>query len=274
MTDKYAVVGNPVAHSVSPQIHAAFARQTAQDLDYVRLLVPRDGFAACIADFRARGGKGVNVTLPFKLDAYRLATRLSERAEQAQAVNTLKFENEAILGDNTDGAGMVRDIETNLGFAIPGKRVLLMGAGGAARGVLLPLLEKRPAALVIANRTLEKARALTQHFARWGECAACGYAGLAGRQFDLVINATSASVSGELPPLPDNVFARGALAYDMMYGKEATAFMRFTAKHGARVSDGTGMLVEQAAESFFVWRGVRPQTAPVIAMLKGVNSES
>jgi len=274
MTDHYAVVGNPVAHSLSPAIHAGFARQTGQDLDYITLLAPLAGFAACVADFRARGGKGVNVTLPFKLEAYQMATRLSVRAEQAQAVNTLKFDSGAIFGDNTDGAGLVRDIETNLGFALAGRQVLLMGAGGAARGAVLPLLEKRPATLVIANRTPDKAHALALHFARRGKCAACGYAELAGRRFDLVINATSASVSGELPPLPDAIFAPAALAYDMMYGKEPTPFLRFAQAHGAaRIADGIGMLVEQAAESFFIWRGVRPETAPVIAMLKGVNSE-
>lgn len=269
MTDHYAVVGNPVAHSASPAIHAEFARQTGHDLDYVRLLAPRGGFAACIADFRARGGKGANVTLPFKIEAYQSASRVSERAGQAQAVNTLKFDNDAIYGDNTDGAGLVRDIETNFGFAITGKRVLLMGAGGAARGVLQLLLIKHPAAFVIANRTPDKARALRQQFARWGECTACGYAELGGRQFDLVINSTSTGVGGELPPLPDTVFAAGTFAYDMMYGKQPTPFMKFAREHGAaRVADGTGMLVEQAAESFFVWRGVRPDTAPVIALLK------
>jgi shikimate dehydrogenase len=270
MTDHYAVVGNPVAHSLSPAIHAEFARQAGQDLDYVRLLAPLDGFAACVADFRAHGGKGVNVTLPFKLEAYRLATRLSDRAEQAQAVNTLEFDAGAIFGDNTDGAGLVRDIETNLGFALAGRHVLLMGAGGAARGAVLPLLEKRPATLVIANRTPDKAHALALHFARRGKCAACGYAELAGRRFDLVINATSASVrGGPPPPLPDDIFAPGALAYDMMYGKALTSFLRFAQAHGAaRIADGIGMLVEQAAESFFIWRGVRPETAPVIALLK------
>src|SRR3972149_5432304 len=274
MTDHYAVIGNPVAHSVSPQIHAEFARQTGQDLDYVKLLAPLDGFAACVADFRSCGGKGVNVTLPFKLEAYRLATRLSERAEEAQAANTLKFDDSAIFGDNTDGAGLVRDIETNLGFAIADKRVRLMGAGGAARGVVAPLLEKRPAALAIANRTLDKAHALALHFARLGKCAACGYAELAGRRFDLVINATSAGVSGELPLLPDDIFAPGALAYDMMYGRELTSFLRFAQMHGAAcVADGIGMLVEQAAESFFVWRGVRPETAPVIAMLRAQGKQ-
>ena len=267
MTDHYAVVGNPVAHSASPQIHTEFARQTRQDLDYVRLLAPHDGFRACMAEFRARGGKGVNVTLPFKLEAYQLATRRNERAEHAQAVNTLTFEDEAVFGDNTDGAGLVRDLEINLGFALAGKRVLLMGAGGAARGVLLPLLAAKPARLTIANRTIEKAHALARHFARWGQCAVSGYAELAGHSFDLVINATAAGIGGEAALLPDAIYAAGALAYDMMYGK-TTPFMQTAAAHGARVSDGLGMLVEQGAESFTIWRGVRPDTAPVIAKLR------
>jgi shikimate dehydrogenase len=269
MTDRYAVVGNPVAHSLSPEIHAAFARQTGADIEYARLLAPPDGFAACIRAFRAAGGRGANVTLPFKLEAWRLASRRSERAEQAQAVNTLRFDGEEIFGDNTDGAGLTRDVETNCGFGIAGKRVLLLGAGGAARGVLLPLIERKPVALVIANRTVDKAQALAAHFGRRGRCAARRYDELAGDDFDLVINATSASVAGELPPLPAGVFAPGALAYDMMYGAKAAPFLACALAQGAaRAVDGLGMLVEQAAESFFVWRAVRPQTAPVIAALR------
>ena len=269
MTDRYAVVGNPVAHSLSPQIHAAFARQTGADLEYTRLLAPLDGFAGCIGEFRAQGGRGVNVTLPFKLEAWRLATRRSERAEQAQAANTLRFDGDGIFGDNTDGAGLTRDIEHNCGFGIAGKRVLLLGAGGAARGVLLPLIERRPAAVVIANRTFDKAEALARHFSRWGFCAARRYDELGAAAYDLVINATAASVAGELPPLPEGVFAAGALAYDMMYGDKAKPFLtRAGAQGAARAVDGLGMLVEQAAESFFVWREVRPQTAPVIAALR------
>jgi shikimate dehydrogenase len=272
MTDRYAVVGNPVAHSLSPQIHAAFARQTGANLEYTRLLAPLDGFAGCIRDFRLQGGRGVNVTLPFKLEAWRFATRRSERAEQAQAVNTLRFDGDEIFGDNTDGAGLTRDIETNCGFAICGRRVLLLGAGGAARGVMLPLIERKPAALVVANRSVDKAQELARHFSRWGNCSARGYDELAPDVFDLVINATSASVAGELPPLPAGVFAPAALAYDMMYGDKAKPFLGFAQTHGAaRGVDGLGMLVEQAAESFFAWRGVRPQTAPVISMLRARN---
>ena len=273
MTDHYAVVGNPVAHSRSPQIHAEFARQTGQDIEYARLLAPLNGFAAEVGAFRARGGRGVNVTLPFKLDAFRFATRHSARAQHAQAVNTLKFEDSTTLGDNTDGAGLVRDIESNRGCALAGKRVLLMGAGGGARGVLLPLLEGKPGTLVIANRTADKARALAQRYAQWENCAGAGYPDLAGMQFDIVINATSASVSGDVPPLPADIFAPNAFAYDMMYGAEPTPFIKFAhARGAARVADGFGMLVEQAAEAFFVWRGVRPDTAPVIEKLRNPDS--
>jgi shikimate dehydrogenase len=272
MTDRYAVVGNPVAHSLSPQIHTAFACQTGTDLEYTRLLAPLDGFAGCIRDFSAQGGCGVNVTLPFKLEAWRIATRRSERAEQAEAVNTLRFDGDEIFGDNTDGAGLTHDIETNCGYAIGGRRVLLLGAGGAARGVILPLIECKPVALVIVNRNVGKAQALAQHFSHWGNCTARGYDDLAPDAFDLVINATSASVAGELPPLPAGVFAPAALAYDMMYGGKAEPFLQFVRTLGAeRVVDGLGMLVEQAAESFFVWRGVRPRTVPVITMMRGRN---
>jgi shikimate dehydrogenase len=269
MTDRYAVVGNPVAHSMSPEIHAAFARQSGADVDYSRLLAPLDQFVETINTFRAAGGRGVNVTLPFKLEAWKLATRRSERAEQAHAANTLRFDDDEIFGDNTDGAGLIRDIEFNLGFAIPGKRILLLGAGGAARGVLLPLIERVPAALVIANRSFDKASELAQHFSRWGSCKACRYDELGASAFDLVINATSASVAGALPSLRAGVFATGALAYDMMYGEKAKPFMDFSITLGAaQCADGLGMLVEQAAESFFVWRGVRPQTEPVISGLR------
>ena len=268
MTDRYAVVGNPVAHSLSPEIHAAFARQTGEDIEYSRLLAPLDGFVGSVQAFRDGGGRGVNVTLPFKLEAWRLATQRSARAEQAEAVNTLRFDGATIFGDNTDGAGLVRDIEHHGGRAIAGSRVLLLGAGGAARGVLLPLIERGPAALVIANRTVDKAQALATHFGRWGGCRASGYAALAG-SFDIVINATAASVAGELPPLPPGLYAKGALAYDMMYGAKAQPFLDSARAQGAAVAvDGLGMLVEQAAEAFFVWRGVRPQTAAVIAMLR------
>jgi shikimate dehydrogenase len=267
MPDQYAVVGNPVAHSKSPQIHAEFARQTGQDLSYERLLAPKDGFIATVEAFRARGGRGVNVTLPFKGEACSYATVLSERARAAQAVNTLKLDGNAIFGDNTDGAGLVNDLARNLGRTIHAQRVLLLGAGGAARGVIGPLLEGQPAQLVLANRTLGKARRLAQDFGCALETST--YGALERRQFDLVINATSASLAGALPPLPRGTFAQGALAYDMMYGTGETPFLAFARTEGAMTfADGIGMLVEQAAESFFVWRGVRPDTAPVLKLLR------
>ncbi|MFA5082250.1 MAG: shikimate dehydrogenase [Hydrogenophilaceae bacterium] len=263
MTDRYAVFGNPIAHSKSPRIHAEFARQTGQDLAYEAIEAPLDGFPAAVLGFRAAGGCGANVTVPFKEQAFALATRRSDRADAAGAVNTLKFEGEEILGDNTDGAGLVNDLVNNLAFDPAGQRILLLGAGGAARGVGLPLMEREPYEMFIANRTAYKARELSARF----DCYGGGFEALEGRQFDLVINATAASLAGDLPPLPDDIFAEGALAYDMMYGRE-TPFMGFARARGARVADGLGMLVEQAAEAFLVWRGVRPQTAPVIAMMR------
>jgi len=263
MTDHYAVVGNPIAHSKSPLIHAEFARQTGQDMDYVALLAPLDGFAGVVQAFRERGGKGMNVTVPFKEEAFGLATEVSERAKAAGAVNTLKFEAGEMIGDNTDGAGLVNDLTRNLGLDLAGKRILLVGAGGAARGVGLPLMRCRPDELYVVNRTAYKARELSALF----DCYGGGFDALPGRQFDVVINATAASLAGEMPPLPDDIFAPGALAYDMMYGRD-TPFLAFARGKGVRVADGLGMLVEQAAEAFLVWRGQRPETGPVIRMLR------
>lgn len=269
MPDRYAVIGNPVAHSKSPAIHAAFAQATGQNMAYTAILAPLDGFRASVEGFRDAGGKGANVTLPFKLEAFSLATETTERARAAQAANTLRFDARCILADNTDGVGLIRDIEGNLGVGIAGKRVLVLGAGGATRGVLGPLLERAPAEVVIANRTAIKAVELARGFARPGSIEGGGYETLTGRSFDIVVNATSASLAGELPALPGGMFAADALAYDMMYGAGLTVFLRYARKAGAtRLADGLGMLVEQAAESFFLWRGVRPKTAPVIAMLK------
>ena len=270
--DRYAVIGHPVAHSKSPQIHARFATQTGQRMTYERLLAPLDGFDATVRAFIAQGGKGLNVTVPFKLEAHGIATELSARAKAAGAVNTLKFDraangDEVIFGDNTDGVGLVTDIVRNAGVDLAGKRILLLGAGGAARGVILPLLNAHPAALVIANRTRVKADELARQFAEQGPIRASDFSGLS-TSFDVVVNATSASLSAALPPIAPEVFGPGALAYDMMYGKEPTVFMRFAQAHGATVRDGLGMLVEQAAESFFVWRGVRPDTATVLAEMR------
>jgi shikimate dehydrogenase len=266
MTDRYAVIGHPVAHSMSPQIHAAFALSTQQDMHYERLLAPLDGFAATVREFRAQGGCGANVTLPFKQEAFALCDALSARARSAGAVNTLHWVGDVLHGDNTDGAGLVQDLACNLGQTLKSARILLLGAGGAARGVLLPLLAEQPAVVVIANRTEARARELA---AMQAGARAATFAGLAGERFDVVINATSASLGGELPPLPEGLFTPGSLAYDMMYGKGATPFMDWAGRHGAsRVADGLGMLVEQAAEAFFIWRGVRPDTAPVLAGLR------
>lgn len=266
MTDRYAVIGNPVEHSRSPQIHAAFALATAQDFCYERLLAPLDGFAATARAFFAAGGRGANVTLPFKEEAFRLAGRLSARAQLAGAVNTLSVQRDGVHGDNTDGAGLVRDLLHNLGLGLRDARVLLVGAGGAARGVLQPLLDERPGELVIANRTPARAAELA---GRQAGVKACAFAGLAGSRFDLVINATSASIAGEVPPLPGALFADRGVAYDMMYGRGDTAFLAWARGAGAaRCADGLGMLVEQAAEAFQVWRGVRPQTGAVLAQLR------
>ena len=269
MSDLYAVFGNPIAHSKSPAIHTAFAAATGQDLTYEARLAPVDGFAAAVAAFVAAGGKGANVTVPFKEDAFRLATRLSDRAARAGAVNTLALAGNEIVGDNTDGAGLVRDITVNLGCALAGKRILLLGAGGASRGVIAPLLAEAPAALAIANRTAAKAEALAAAFADIAPVEGGDFSRYAGRSFDVVINATSASLSGDILPLPTGLFAAGSLAYDMMYGKGETPFLRLAREQGAvRCADGLGMLVEQAAEAFFVWRGIRPATEALLAKLR------
>lgn len=270
MTDRYAVIGNPIAHSKSPALHAAFARQCGQDIRYEAILGPLDGFRPAVEAFRQAGGRGMNVTVPFKVEALALADTLTERARLAQAVNTLRFDADGIFGDNTDGIGLVNDIQQRLGFAIGGKRVLIVGAGGAARGSVLPLAEAGPARLVIINRTQARAEALREQFAGVAALDVEPCDGLAGQCFDLVINATSAGLHGESLPLPAGIFAPGALAYDMVYGSTETPFMVAARALGAsRVSDGLGMLVGQAAESFFLWRGVRPDTAPVLQMLQG-----
>ncbi|MBY4677736.1 shikimate dehydrogenase [Marinobacterium arenosum] len=272
MTDRYAVFGNPIKHSKSPQIHAAFARQTGQALEYTAVCVAEDGFEPAVEQFLQGDGKGLNITIPFKQQAWTLAGQRSERAELAGAVNTL-YRDQAgqLCGDNTDGVGMVRDIVDNHGGTIAGKRVLVLGAGGAVRGVLQPLLAQQPASLVIANRTLARAEQLVELFQPHTDVAlqAVGFDQLAGLHIDLLINGTAASLQGEVPPLPDELLAEGAWCYDMMYGAEPTAFCRWAQQHGATVClDGLGMLVEQAAESFTLWRGIRPDTAPVITDLR------
>jgi len=271
MADYYAVIGNPVGHSKSPWIHAEFARQTGQDMQYEAILALVDAFAATVEIFRQRGGQGLNVTVPFKLEACQISSRLTDRADAAQAVNTLVFSADGILGDNTDGAGLVRDIMINLEFSLTAKRILLMGAGGAARGVVLPLLENEPHILTIANRTKQKAHELQQQFSSYGNIISGDYDDIRGEKFDLIINATSASLYGKLPPLPPRLFAVESLAYDIMYGGGHTPFLQFAKQQGAaRLADGFGMLVEQAAESFFLWRGVRPKTELVIEKLRNL----
>ncbi len=268
MSDRYCVIGNPITHSRSPAIHAAFAAQTGQQLSYERCLAPIDGFATMLGSLIEQGYRGANVTVPFKLEAAALATVLTPRAAAAGAVNTLSFRDGAIHGDNTDGAGLVNDIVRNAGFSLAGKRILMLGAGGAARGAMIPLLEQRPCALVIANRSRASADALAHSFGGPDRAvAACDFDQLEG-QFDLVVNATSASLAAAMPPVPARVFSTGTLALDMMYGNKPTLFMEFASQHGAIVRDGLGMLVEQAAEAFAVWRDVRPETAIVLKNMR------
>ncbi|MFK3793255.1 shikimate dehydrogenase [Pseudomonas piscis] len=267
--DQYVVFGNPIGHSKSPLIHRLFAEQTGQQLEYATLLAPLDDFAGTARRFFAHG-RGANVTVPFKEEAYRLCDSLTRRAQRAGAVNTLcKQADGSLLGDNTDGAGLVRDLRVNAGVGLKGKRILLLGAGGAVRGALEPLLAEQPASVVIANRTVEKAEQLAAAFADLGPVSASGYDWLE-ESVDLIINATSASLSGELPAISASLVEPGrTVCYDMMYGKEPTTFCRWASAQGAvQVLDGLGMLAEQAAEAFFLWRGVRPDSAPVLAELR------
>lgn len=268
--DKYAVFGNPIKHSKSPEIHKAFAEQTRQQLTYRTHQVEIGKFADAARSFFANGGKGLNITVPFKIDAYNFADQLSGRARRAGAVNTLALQEDgSIYGDNTDGAGLVRDICENLDWQISNKRVLLLGSGGAIRGILEPLIRLKPAHLLIANRTVDKALKLAQDFSDLGPVSACSFEALHANQFDLIINGTSASLAGELPPLPSEALTNEGCCYDMMYAAQPTPFMRWGAENAAwAVSDGLGMLVEQAAESFCIWRGLRPRTGPVIEAVR------
>lgn len=271
MSDFYAVFGNPIAHSRSPQIHALFAQQFSEPIVYERVLAPLNDFPGSVRQFVRQDGRGFNVTLPFKEEAWRMARRRTPRAEKAGAVNTVTVEADGFLtGDNTDGAGLVRDITRNLGWPLRGQRVLLIGAGGAVRGVLSPLLAEQPAMLVIANRTAEKAEKLAALFADEGVISGGGFAALVDEHpFDIIINGSSASIAGDVPAVPANTIGPDTRSYDMMYARNETAFNRWAREHGACVSaDGLGMLVEQAAEAFFVWRGKRPDTTPVIEALR------
>ncbi|MCP5166120.1 MAG: shikimate dehydrogenase [Pseudomonadales bacterium] len=268
--DKYAVFGNPIKQSKSPLIHAAFARQCDQHMQYRAVLVELDGFATAVSRFFADGGAGLNITVPFKREAFELAQRLSARAQRAGAVNTLTLAEDGILaGDNTDGVGLLRDMIANLGWVVQNQRVLVLGAGGAARGVLEPLLRDKPRELLLVNRTAARAEQLAAEFADIAAVEAGPYELLAGRSFDLIINATSAGLAGEMPQLPDTLLTERSCCYDMVYGAQPTPFMRWAAHHAAwAVADGLGMLVEQAAESFYIWRRMRPDTRPVIRQIR------
>jgi shikimate dehydrogenase len=269
--DRYAVFGNPIKHSQSPNIHTMFAKQTGQKIEYIAVLVATDSFEQAAHDFVHHGGKGINVTVPFKQTAYAFASSLSTRAQQAGAVNTLIIDDSDFYGDNTDGVGLEHDLLQNHGLMINGKRILLLGAGGAGRGVLGGLLAQKPQLLTIANRTAEKAVELAQAFSSLGNVHGSGFDSLDQQPYDLIINATSASLHGELPPLSESIIDSSTFCYDMMYAKEPTIFMRWaSAHHAGGVSDGLGMLVEQAAESFWLWRNVKPETRPVIAAIRAL----
>ena len=268
--DRYAVFGNPIKQSRSPAIHAAFAEQCGQAMQYRAVRVAPDGFAHAATTFFAGGGKGLNVTVPFKEDAFRFASRLSDRAKRAGAVNTLTLAADGgIEGDNTDGVGLVRDMVANLGWMVQGLRILIIGAGGAVRGVLEPLLRERPSEILIVNRTASRAEQLAAEFSDLGGVSGGSYATIGERQFDLVINASSAGLAGEMPDVPSSLLTERSCCYDMIYGSQPTPFMRWAASHAAwSVADGLGMLVEQAAQSFYIWRGLRPETQSVISRIR------
>jgi shikimate dehydrogenase len=269
MTDLYAVMGNPINHSKSPDIHTQFAKQAGIELLYTAMLVPKDNFNGAVTDFFNGSGKGLNITVPFKENAYSFADSLTDRAKTAQAVNTLKLQEDgSILGDNTDGAGLVRDLTVNNQVVLKGKRILIIGSGGAVRGVLQPILGESPAEVVICNRTHSKAQDLVAQFSSMGNINASEFDDIEG-SFDVIVNGTSASLNGERPPIPESVIASNSSVYDMMYSKEPTAFLVWAKKLGAaKIIDGLGMLVEQAAVSFHLWRGVFPESTSVLAELK------
>ncbi len=272
--DNYCVMGNPVAHSKSPQIHAAFAEQTRQNIFYQAILVDEGKFKDSIKEFQRQGGKGLNITVPFKPDAWEASDQMSRRAERAVAVNTISFNDEGkIAGDNTDGIGLIRDLTINHKLSIKDKNILILGAGGAARGILDPLFDEQADRVVIANRTVNRAEKLVDIFSDRGDISTCGFDELVSSNFDIVINATSASLQGDVPPLPEGLVNKNTCCYDMMYSAADTPFVAWAKAHGAGIAlDGLGMLVEQAAESFFIWRGVRPETESVIKLLRRVKS--
>ncbi len=265
MSDRYAVMGNPIHHSKSPQIHSEFAKQTQQDLIYSAMLVPIDSFESVAKDFFQNNGKGLNITVPFKEQAFQMADELTLRAQTAQAVNTLMLQADgSVLGDNTDGAGLVGDLITNHQVVLKDKRILVIGAGGAVRGILQPFLNEQPSSITVVNRTVEKAKVLASSFSEFGNISACEFNQL-DEAFDVIINGTSASLSGELPPLPDCVVGTHTAVYDMMYGKEPTTFLKWAQNLGAsKTLDGLGMLVGQAAVSFMLWRKQQPDSQKVL----------
>lgn len=268
--DQYAVIGNPIEHSKSPQVHAEFAKQTHQSLTYTKILSPIDAFEATVTEFKKKGGKGLNVTLPFKEQAFHFANELSPRASHAKAVNTLVFRSDgSIYGDSTDAVGLIRDLTRNHHFSLQNKNILLIGAGGATRSVVAPLLELNPKHITIANRTEEKAKALVKEFNTLGKLSATNLENFKDAPYDLIINTTSAGLTGSALNLPDHLINKNTWCYDMVYGNTITPFLAWAKKlDAAQCLDGLGMLVEQAAESFFIWRGVHPETKPVIQMLK------
>lgn len=274
-SDRYAVIGYPVHHSRSPLIHGIFARQTGQRVTYGLLEADVENFEPAVSRFRAAGGRGLNVTVPHKEAAFRLATTLSREASEAGAVNTLTFEGTELRGDNTDGVGFLRDLTVNLGRSVEGRRVLILGAGGAARGIIPPLLRCTPLELVVSNRTLERAEQLRERFRELGPISVCRFEGLAETDaFDIVINATSAGLLGEQPPFPPGIVGAESFCYDLGYSRQDTPFVAWARRHGAgQAEQGWGMLVEQAAESFFIWRGVRPATRPVIRDLSQMTND-
>lgn len=267
--DLYAVMGNPIAHSQSPFIHHEFAKQTQQNIRYEKILVPVTELAQAINDFKARGGKGLNLTLPFKQEAKQLVSELSEAAKLAGAINTLRIEQDYLFGTNTDGIGLVRDLTLNYGLDLTNKTILILGAGGAARGCLLPLLQLKLNALVISNRTVAKSEALADEFSAYGPITSLALENLAQQQYDLIINATSASLQGAVPTISEKIITPETHCYDMVYGPSITPFLAFAAQHKANsIMDGLGMLVEQAAEAFYLWRNVRPETKSVAELLR------
>lgn len=268
--DHYAVIGNPIAHSKSPQIHSAFAQQEGVVIDYQRILSSEEDFIVTVNKFKQHNGSGINVTVPFKVRAYQQCSELNEYAKAAKAVNTISFAADGSwIGANTDGIGLLRDLKSNLSVAIENKRVLVLGAGGATRGILLPLLQERPECILLANRTFEKAEQLTKEFTNNELLTSCRFEELGNTSFDIIINATSASLANEVPPISEATLNQETLCYDLAYSDTGTAFLTWAQSHSVKLrSDGLGMLIEQAAESYFIWRGFRPDTTSVIKLLR------